>query len=204
MQLTSRHAALALATAALTVPAAAGAAPSADRSVPSALGATQTLVAAPATPSGDGTLILRAVNGLVALSGKGSVIAQVTGKARLYIEDTDPTDGVPVVTGADRATRVGRFGVLYTGTDIRFRMLGAQFHLKLTASTVNLSFVGRGTATLTPSGTLDDGQYSLDGGDTYRPVMLAPTTVVVGSAISGPPATTAAATGTPELLPSRA
>lgn len=190
---TNRHAALAVAAIALAVPAAAAAAPAADR-IAAVAGAPQPVAGTPFT---DGTLILRSVNGVVALGGKGSVIGQVVGKARLLIEDTDPNDGVPVVTGADRAVRQGRFAVLYTGNDLRFRVLGGQFHLKVVAATVNLSFVGRGAATLTPAGTLDDGAYSLDGGDTYRPVMLAPTTVFVGGATS----TTSPASTTPASIP---
>lgn len=135
----------------------------------------------------DGILTVRSANGVLTLSGRGSVIGQSMGKGRLLIEDADPTDGVPVVSGYDRAQRQGRFAVLYSGTDLRFRVLGGQFKLRLVASGVSLSFVGKGTATMVPAGTVDDGSYSLDGGDTYRPFGLMPMAMTVTGGLAGQP-----------------
>lgn len=130
----------------------------------------------------EGTLTVRSANGLLLITGRGSVLGQVVGKARILIEDTDPSDGVPVVSGYDRAQRQGRFAVLYTGSDLRFRLLTGTFKLRIQATGISLSFVGRGTASLVPSGSLDDGAYSLDGGETYRPLGFnAVTNVVVGT-----------------------
>ena len=138
--------------------------------------------ATPAATQLDGMLTLRAANGVLTLSGRGSMLAQVVGKARVLIDDPDPSDGVPVVSGYDRLQRQSRTSVLYTGSDLRFRVLGGQFRAKVVASGISLSFVGRGIATLLAAGTLDDGVYSLDGGDTYRPVGFGLTTIVVGAA----------------------
>ena len=135
----------------------------------------------------DGTLTIRSANGILTLNGRGSIIGQAVGKARLLIEDSDPIDGVPVVSGYDKAQRQGRFAVLYTGSDLRFRVLGGQFKLRLVASGVSLSFVGKGTATLAPAGTADDGSYSLDGGDSYRPFGLAAMTMIVTGGLTGQP-----------------
>ena len=135
----------------------------------------------------DGSLTIRSASGVLTLSGRGSVIGQVVGKARLLIEDPDPSDGIPVVSGYDKAQRHGRIAVLYTGSDLRFRVLGGQFKLRLVAAAVSLSFVGKGVAALVPAGTLDDGSYSLDGGDSYRLFGLNPATMIVTGGLTGQP-----------------
>ena len=135
----------------------------------------------------DGILTIRSANGVLTLSGRGSVIGQAVGKGRLLIEDADPFDGVPVVSGYDRAQRQGRFAVLYSGSDLRFRVLGGQFKLRLVASGVSFSFVGKGTAAMVPAGTGDDGSYSLDGGDSYRPFGLMPMSMIVTGGLAGQP-----------------
>ena len=135
----------------------------------------------------DGILTIRSASGVLTLSGRGSVIGQSVGKGKLLIEDADPSDGVPVVSGYDRAQRQGRFTVLYSGADLRFRVLGGQFKLRLVAGGVSLSFVGKGTATMVPAGTADEGSYSLDGGDTYRPFGLMPMAMIVTGGLAGQP-----------------
>ena len=132
-------------------------------------------------------MTIRSASGLLTLSGRGSVIGQAVGKARLLIEDPDPSDGVPVVSGYERAQRQGRFAVVYTGSDLRFRVLGGQFKLRLVAGGVSLSFVGKGTVAMAPAGTPDDGSYSLDGGDSYRPFGLMPMTMIVTGGLTGQP-----------------
>lgn len=155
MRLSATALALALGALALALPALSA---TADRSP-----------AAGAQPAqADGTLTVRSANGVLTLSGRGSVIGQIVGKARLVIEDPDPVDGIPVVSGHERAQRQGRNSVLYTGNGLRFRVLGGQFKLRLVGNGISLSFVGRGTVWMAPLGTFDDGSYSLDGGDTYR------------------------------------
>lgn len=172
------HALAAAAAAALLVPAAAVASAGGDR------GSASPVAVAATT---DGTLTVRNAAGTLVLSGRGSVIGQLVGKGRLLIEDPDPTDGVPVVSGYDRLQRQGRTGVLYIGSDLRFRVLGGQFRVRVVASGISFSFVGRGVAMLAPSGSADDGSYSLDGGDTYRPLGTTPSSVVVGPTSSVQP-----------------
>ena len=181
---------VALSACALAVPAAASARGTADAATGSGSGspATSSLAAS----QSDGTLTLRSVNGTLTLSGKGSVLGQVAGKARVLIDDADPSDGVPVVSGYDRAQRVGKTAVLYSGSDLRFRVLGGQFKLKVVASGISLSYVGRGVATLvvTPGllPALESGLYSLDGGDTYRQIAVGTTSIIIGSALGSTPA----------------
>lgn len=174
------HAVAAAAAAVMLVPAAATAAPGGDRGAVSAVAAAATT---------DGTLTVRNATGTLVLTGRGSVIGQIVGKGRILIEDPDPSDGVPVVSGYDRLQRQGRTGVLYIGSDLRFRVLGGQFRLRVVASGISFSFVGRAVAMLAPTGSADDSAYSLDGGDTYRPLGQTPTSVVVGptSSVQPPP-----------------
>lgn len=171
-----------LAALALVAPAAAAAAHTGSEA---AAGGTPAQAGGSAQSLPDGTLTVRSANGLLVLSGRGSLLGQVVGKAKVTIEDPDPSDGVPVVSGYDRAQKQGRYGVVYTGSDLRFRVLSGVFKLKIVANGISLSFVGRGTASLVPAGTLDDGGYSLDGGETYRPLGFGATTTVVVGSITG-------------------
>ena len=188
---------VALSACALAVPAAASARETADASTGAGAGppATSSLAAS----QSDGTLTFRSVNGTLTLSGKGSVLGQVAGKARVLIDDADPSDGVPVVSGYDRAQRVGKTAILYSGSDLRFRVLGGQFKLKVVASGISLSYVGRGIATLVVAPgvlpALESGLYSLDGGDTYRQIAVGTTSIIVGSALGA-----ASASGQPGIV----
>jgi hypothetical protein len=106
---------------------------------------------------GDGTLSVRDVIGSFA---RGKVI----------ITDPDPTDGTgPKVTGQDWHRERSDITDVYGGTDVRFRLIGGAFRIKVIGTGVNLSVVGKGTVSLNGEGTLDDGSYSVDGGD-YVPV----------------------------------
>lgn len=172
-----------LAAVALVAPAASSAAEPGKKAATTAAATAAPVAKAADTQLTDGNLTVRSANGLLLISGRGSVLGQVVGKARILIEDTDPSDGVPVVSGYDRAQRQGRFAVLYSGSDLRFRLLTGTFKLRIQATGISLSFVGRGTASLVPAGTLDDGAYSLDGGETYRPLGFGATTNVVVGAV---------------------
>ena len=164
---------VALSACALAVPAAASARAATDAAT--GAGATTPATSSLAASQSDGTLTLRSVNGTLTLSGKGSVLGQVP----------DPSDGVPVVSGYDKAQRVGKTAIFYSGSDLRFRVLGGQFKLKVIASGISLSYVGRGIATLVVAPgllpALENGLYSLDGGDTYRQIAVGTTSIVVGS-----------------------
>ena len=176
-----------LAAIALVAPAAAGAGEAtrhdrAQTAAPSAAAAQPAPANQPV--AADGMLTLRACNGLLVLSGRGSVLGQVMGKARVLIDDPDPSDGVPVVSGYDRVQKQGRTAVLYIGTDMRFRVLSGAFKLRVSSTALSLSFVGKGLASLAPAGTQDDGAYSLDGGETYRAIGFGTTTNLVVGATS--------------------
>ena len=118
---------------------------------------------------GDGTLSVREGRGTFAVTARGGVIGSFA-RGKVIITDPDPTDGTgPKVTGQDWHRERSDITDVYGGTDVRFRLIGGAFRIKVIGTGVNLSVVGKGTVSLNGEGTLDDGSYSVDGGD-YVPV----------------------------------
>ena len=125
---------------------------------------------------GDGTLALKNASGVFVIQGKGAVIGQLD-RGYVRILDPNPNDGPPaIVSGWEHARDMTDKSSLWSGTDINFRMIGGTFRIQISGKGVDLSFVGRGSVTLTGLGSSDDGRYSVDGGDVCRPVPLLPAT----------------------------
>jgi hypothetical protein len=123
--------------------------------------------AAFARPAGlnDGTLSIQDGDGKIVIAGRGGVIGSFA-KGSVTISDPVDGDGTgPIVTGdewsKDRSDTVTTWG----GTRVRFRMIGGIFRIVVKGRGINLSFVGKGQVTITGAGTLDDGTYSVNGGD---------------------------------------
>jgi hypothetical protein len=118
----------------------------------------------PAGP-GDGTLAVSAATGSVSIAVRGALIGQVD-RGRVVLEDRDPKDGrPPVVWGFESKRDVTDTKSLYAGTDIRFRIIGGFFRVKVVGTGLDLSLVGRGSVTLVPAaGLTSTGTYSVDGG----------------------------------------
>jgi hypothetical protein len=137
-------------------------------------------VAARAAQGADGTVTLKNATGVFVVSGKGTIVGQID-KGRVRIEDPVPNDGGPaIVSGAEHARPLSDTKWLYSGNDVAFRMIGGTFAIRVEGQGVDLAFVGRGTITVTEK-SFDSGQYSLDGGDTFKPVPTLQTTFLVGS-----------------------
>ena len=120
-----------------------------------------------AHPSGinDGNLSVQDGVGKIVIAGRGGVIGSFA-KGSVTISDPVDGDGTgPIVTGdewsKDRSDTVTTWG----GTRVRFRMIGGTFRIIVKGRGINLSFVGKGNVTITGAGTLDDGSYSVNGGD---------------------------------------
>ena len=113
---------------------------------------------------GDGSLSVKGAGGTVSLAVRGSVIGQID-HGRVTIQDPNPADGKqPVVTGYEERRDVNDTKALYSGTDIRFRIIGGFFRVKLVGTGIDLSVVGRGSVTLGPAlGVLTTGTFSFDG-----------------------------------------
>jgi hypothetical protein len=128
---------------------------------------------------GDGTLVVRGASGKVAvLGGKGTVLGHVD-KGQLYVFDWHPFDNVePEVFGADKTVEKTAQLTVYTGTKMRFRFVGARaYAIRIVGTGIDVSAVGQGKIQLNGAGTLDDGQYSIDGAD-FLPL---PSTLFTGA-----------------------
>jgi hypothetical protein len=114
--------------------------------------------------AGDGTLAVVNAGGSVSIAAKGALIGQID-RGRVTLEDPNPNDGpAPVVWGYESKRDLTDTKALYSGNDIRFRLSGGFFRVKVVGSGVDLSVVGHGSVTLGPAlGYLTAGTYSLNG-----------------------------------------
>ncbi len=123
-----------------------------------------TAIAAVSAP-GDGTLSVRDGKGTFAITARGGVIGSFA-HGKVIITDPDPNDGTgPKVSGSEWHRERSDITDVYGGTDVRFRLIGGTFRIKVIGTGVNLSVVGKGSVSLNGEGTPDDGTYSVDGGD---------------------------------------
>jgi hypothetical protein len=132
--------------------------------------ATLALLAVPATAlalgggAGDGTLAVNGATGSVSIAARGALIGQLD-RGKITLEDPDPKDGKPpVVWGYESRRDLNDTKALYSGADIRFRIIGGFFRAKIIGSGMDLSLVGRGSVTLGPTlGLATAGTYSVNG-----------------------------------------
>jgi hypothetical protein len=114
----------------------------------------------------DGTLTVKNADGRVIISGfKGAVIGRFD-KGQVTIKDPNPNDGIgPIVTGADLTQNLNDKTTRYSGSNIRFRMIGLS-SVTVFGTNINLSAIGRGLIQLNGTitrGVLDDGTYAVNG-----------------------------------------
>ena len=117
----------------------------------------------------DGTLSVRDARGTVTISARGGVIGSF---ARGSVKISDPVDGDgtgPIVTGDEWSNERDATTTTWGGTKVRFRIIGGSFRIVVKGRGINLSLVGKGNVTLDGAGTLDDGSYSVNGGE-YLPM----------------------------------
>jgi len=111
----------------------------------------------------DGTLSIRDARGVVIINGRGGVIGSF---ARGSVTINDPVEGDgtgPIVTGDDWSRERNDTTTTWGGTRVRFRIIGGRFTIRVKASGINLSLVGKGTVTLKGAGTEDDGTFAVNG-----------------------------------------
>jgi hypothetical protein len=135
---------------------------------------------------GDGTLIVKAGIGKIAINAKGGVIGHF-GEGMLTVRDPNPDDGISeVVTGADHMHVVNDMVTKYWGKDVRFRYLGGRFTITVVGIDIDLSAIGKGTVQLVGKGTADDGTYSVNGlAPQPFPGPFFPTTLQLSSTTTG-------------------
>jgi hypothetical protein len=124
--------------------------------------------AARSTGSNDGTLTVKNGDGRVVIIGRGAVIGRFY-KGQVTIKDPYPNDGIgPIVTGADVTQSLNEKTTRYSGSNVRFRMIGGSFSITVFGNDINLSAIGKGMVTLNGSlggrDNVDDGTYAVNGG----------------------------------------
>jgi hypothetical protein len=119
--------------------------------------------AATAASAADGTLAIKNATGTILIKADAVVIGHGD-KIRLTITDEDPTDGRRIVLGYDKKTVLGPGKTLYTGEDVRFKLLGGDNTIFIRGSGISLSAVGEGKVSLDGGPVVNDGKYSIDDG----------------------------------------
>ena len=114
---------------------------------------------------GDGTLVVENAQGTITLSVRGGIIGRFD-QGSIEVYDPIAGDGPgPVVRGYQKIRELGPKRTQYTGEgDVRFRLIGGWYRVKISAIGIDLSVVGRGNVQLDSSGFTDQpGRYSTNG-----------------------------------------
>jgi hypothetical protein len=116
--------------------------------------------------AGNGTLSIREGRGSVQLDARGNMTGRVNG--RLTVTDPKPFDAKrPVVYGATKTVYRNAKTTVYQGKNVRFRLGGARFVIKMEGKAIFLSAIARGTGTIDGVGdpaanVFYDGVWSLN------------------------------------------
>jgi len=114
----------------------------------------------------NGTLSIREGRGVVQLDARGSMTGRLNG--RLTVTDTKPFDAKrAVVYGATKTIYRNAKTTVYQGKNVRFRLGGARFVIRMEGKAIFLSAIARGTGTLDGNGdpaanVFYDGVWSLN------------------------------------------
>lgn len=120
-------------------------------------------------PVEDGTLSVRDGRATIQLRIKGGVLGRF-GRGKLTVVDALGETSTVVVRGAEKVSSPNERTTVYTGRNIRFRIADdKKFVVRMNASKINFSAVGRGDGWLDGWGNPDkgvyfDGSFSLNGG----------------------------------------
>jgi hypothetical protein len=124
--------------------------------------------AAQSLPAGpqNGTLSIKEGRGVVELNARGSMTGRVNGQ--ISITDPKPYDSKrPVVYGGTKTTYKNVRTTIYRGKNLRFRLIGARFELRIQGRAIFLSAIGRGDGVIDGAGdptanVFYDGVWSLN------------------------------------------
>ena len=136
----------------------------------------------------NGTLSIREGRGIVQLDARGSMTGRVNG--RLTVNDPKPYDAKrPVVYGAAKTIYRSAKTTIYQGKNIRFRLGGARFVIRMEGKAIFLSAIARGTGTLDGLGdpaanVFYDGVWSLND-EPYHSLPDEPTTFELAAPVTG-------------------
>jgi hypothetical protein len=112
---------------------------------------------------GDGTLVVENAQGVIGMTVRGGIIGRFD-QGTVVIDDPLPNDGPPpIVKGYQKARVLGPRRTQYSGSDVRFRLIGGLYRARITAIGLDVSVVGRGTVLLDGSGFADQpGHFSIN------------------------------------------
>jgi hypothetical protein len=119
-----------------------------------------------APAANNGTLSIREARGIVQLNVRGSMTGRLNG--RLTITDPKPYDSKrPVVYGATRTIYRSEKTTVFQGKNLRFRLIGSLFQVRLEGKGIFVSAIGRGKGVLDGAGDVTanifyDGVWSLN------------------------------------------
>jgi hypothetical protein len=138
------------------------------------LGAFPAAAAAAPGAAGDGTLVVRDANAKLRVVGRGTIFGRFD-HGTITIIDRSPDDFVQpqVIGGGAPVIEVGEDGKWiynYKGDNVRFRFFGGKYSIRFVGTGINISAVGRGTFWAAGNGTVDDGEFVVDG--LKRPIPL--------------------------------
>ena len=103
-------------------------------------------------PPANGTLSIREGRGVVILNARGIFTGRVRGK--LTVTDPTPADAKhPIVYGASKTTFRGGRTTIYQGRNVRFRLIGARYRIRVDGKAIFLSAIGRGTGAIDGAGS---------------------------------------------------
>ena len=114
----------------------------------------------------NGTLSVREGRGIVQLDARGGMTGRLNG--RLTVTDPKPFDSKrPVVYGASKTIYRNARTTVYQGKNVRFRLSGARFVIKMEGKAMFLSATARGTGAIDGTGdpsanVFYDGVWSLN------------------------------------------
>lgn len=131
---------------------------------------------------GDGTFAVRSGSGKIVVTAKGTIFGQLD-SGWLIVNDPNPDDSIDAqVSGAERTIPKDEHVTLYRGKNIRFRFVGGRYTFTIRGSGIDISSVGKGSATVTGNpDAIDPGDYAVNGAKWQQLPLLA-TTFTFGAA----------------------
>ena len=110
----------------------------------------------------DGTLSVKNADGVVFVSATGTLIGTCD-QCRVSIVDPSPDDGAPpLVTGNEDHKEISDTHDLWSGKDVRFRMVGGFFKVRISGSGIDLAVVAKGWGRIQGYDS-NTGTYSVNG-----------------------------------------
>jgi hypothetical protein len=120
----------------------------------------------PPPAGGNGTLSIREARGIVQLNARGSMTGRLNG--RITITDPKPYDSKrPIVYGATKTIYRNEKTTVFQGKNLRFRLIGSLYQIRIEGKTIFVSAIGRGKGLLDGAGDVTanifyDGVWSLN------------------------------------------